>query len=123
MAIQVYFRRSNYSTIEPVSGLAKQRHRLRAAALTGNSAMNASRHSRLASRIRRILVGSSLVADPTTLRQTDEVLAEEEGLRRVCVETLIAAWVRSTPETLRSDLPRQMEGFGLDPGEYRHLLE
>ena len=27
-----------------------------------------------------------------------------------------------TPETLRADLPRQMERFGLDPDEYQHLL-
>jgi hypothetical protein len=31
--------------------------------------------------------------------------------------------VRSTPETLRADLPRQMERYGLDPEEYRSLLE
>ena len=51
-----------------------------------------------------------------------EALAEEDGKNRVGVETVIAAWVRSTPETLRGDLPRQMERFGLDPEEYRHLL-
>ena len=56
------------------------------------------------------------------LRQASESLAEEEGKTRVNVETLIAAWVRSTPQTLRSDLPRQMEGLGLDPGEYEWLL-
>jgi hypothetical protein len=57
------------------------------------------------------------------LRGTAEVLAEDEGKNRVGVETVIAAWVRSTPEALRPDLPRQMERFGLDPEEYRHLLE
>lgn len=57
------------------------------------------------------------------LRQLAESLAEEEGKRRVGVETVIAAWVRSTPETLREDLPRQMERFGLDPEEYRHWLD
>jgi hypothetical protein len=41
----------------------------------------------------------------------------------VGVETVIAAWVASTPEAVRSDLPRQMERFGLDPAEYAHLLE
>jgi hypothetical protein len=56
------------------------------------------------------------------LRQLSEALAEEEGKNRVGVETVITAWVRSTPEALRSDLPRQMERFGLDPGEYAHLL-
>ncbi|GEM_PF-1227167 len=57
------------------------------------------------------------------LRGAAEALAEEEGKLRVGVETVIAAWVRQTPETLRADLPRQMERFGLDPDEYRHLLE
>jgi predicted aldo/keto reductase-like oxidoreductase len=51
-----------------------------------------------------------------------EAMAEEEGRNRVGVETVIAAWVRRTPETLRADLPRQMERFGLDPDEYQHLL-
>jgi hypothetical protein len=59
----------------------------------------------------------------TQLRGLSEALAEEDGKNRVGVETVIAAWVRSTPETLRSELPRQMERFGLDPDEYRYLLE
>jgi hypothetical protein len=57
------------------------------------------------------------------IRGLAEALAEEDGKNRVGVETVIAAWVRLTPETLRADLPRQMERFGLDPDEYRHLLE
>ncbi|HLK46891.1 MAG TPA: hypothetical protein VKT49_02085 [Bryobacteraceae bacterium] len=57
------------------------------------------------------------------LRATAESLAEGEGKRRVGVETVIAAWVQNTPEALRPDLPRLMERFGLDPEEYRHLLE
>jgi hypothetical protein len=57
------------------------------------------------------------------LRSLAEAMAEEDGKNRVGVETVITAWVRSTPETLRSDLPRQMERFGLDPGEYEHLLD
>jgi short-subunit dehydrogenase len=56
------------------------------------------------------------------LRGMAEALAEEDGKNRVGVETVIAAWVRSTPETLRADLPRQMERFGLDPEEYQDLL-
>jgi hypothetical protein len=52
-----------------------------------------------------------------------EALAEADGKNRVGVETVIAAWVEATPETLRPDLPRLMERFGLDPEEYRHLLE
>ena len=61
-------------------------------------------------------------ATETELRQRAEALAEEDGRNRVGVETVIIAWVRSTPETLREDLPRQMERFGLDPDEYQHLL-
>lgn len=56
------------------------------------------------------------------LRSFSESMAEDEGKNRVGVETVIAAWVQSTPETLRSDLPRQMERFGLNPDEYQHLL-
>jgi len=56
------------------------------------------------------------------LRATAESMAEEDGISRVGVQTVIAAWVQLTPETLRSDLPRQMERFGLDPEEYGHLL-
>jgi hypothetical protein len=59
----------------------------------------------------------------TRLRQTAEAVAEEESKSRVGVETLISAWVQCTPETIRPDLPRQMERFGLDPEEYRHLLQ
>ncbi len=57
------------------------------------------------------------------LRESAEALAEAEGKRRVGVETVIEAWVKNTPESIRPDLPRQMERFGLDPDEYRHLLE
>jgi hypothetical protein len=56
------------------------------------------------------------------LRSLSEALAAEDGKNRVGVETVITAWVRNTPEALRSDLPRQMERFGLDPEEYAHLL-
>ena len=59
----------------------------------------------------------------TQIRGTAEAMAEEEGKNRVGVETVIAAWVRLTPESLKPDLPRQMERYGLDPGDYRHLLE
>ena len=61
-------------------------------------------------------------ATESQLRGVAEAMAEDEGKNRVGVETVIAAWVRNTPETLRADLPRQMERFGLDPDEYRHLL-
>ena len=57
------------------------------------------------------------------LRGLAETLAENDGRNRVGVETVISAWVQSTPETLRPDLPRLMEKFGLDADEYRHLLE
>src|ERR1017187_1673453 len=62
-------------------------------------------------------------ATEAQIRGTAEALAEAESKSRVGVETVIAAWVRSTPETLRPDLPRLMEKFGLDADEYRHLLE
>jgi hypothetical protein len=52
------------------------------------------------------------------LRGLAESLAENDGKNRVGVETVIAAWVQSTPEALREDLPRQLERFGLDPDEY-----
>jgi len=57
------------------------------------------------------------------IRGTAEAMAEDDGKQRVGVETVIAAWVRLTPESLKADLPRQMERFGLDPEEYRHILE
>jgi hypothetical protein len=57
------------------------------------------------------------------LRSTAHAIAEDEGKQRVNVEIVIAAWVRNTPEALRPDLPRQMERFGLDPEDYRFLLE
>ena len=61
-------------------------------------------------------------ATETELRGLSEAMAEEDGKNRVGVETVIAAWVRSTPEALRADLPRQMERFGLDADEYKHLM-
>jgi hypothetical protein len=62
-------------------------------------------------------------ATETQLRGTAEGIAEGEDKRRVGVETVIAAWVRITPEALRADLPRLMDKFGLDADEYRHLWE
>jgi hypothetical protein len=56
------------------------------------------------------------------LKSHAEGIAGDEGKSRVGVETVIRAWVETTPETLRADLPRQMERFGLDPDEYQHLL-
>jgi len=61
-------------------------------------------------------------ATEAELRGRAEAMAEEDGKNRVGVETVIAAWVRNTPEALRADLPRQMERFGLDADEYKHLL-
>ncbi len=57
------------------------------------------------------------------LRETAELLAAEDARTRVGVETVIAAWIRITPEPLRPDLPRQLESLGLDPDEYAPLLE
>jgi hypothetical protein len=62
-------------------------------------------------------------AAETRLRGVAEEIADDEGKQRVGVETVIIAWVRTTPEALRPDLPRLMEKFGLDPDQYRHLLE
>jgi hypothetical protein len=62
-------------------------------------------------------------ATEAQLRGAAEAMADADGKNRVGVETVIAVWVESTPETLRADLPRQMERFGLDPEEYRSLLE
>jgi short-subunit dehydrogenase len=62
-------------------------------------------------------------ATEAELRGTAEALAEEESKNRVGVETVIVAWVRTTPPTLRADIPRLMEKFGLDADEYRHLLD
>jgi response regulator of citrate/malate metabolism len=57
------------------------------------------------------------------IRATAEQMAADDGASRVGVETLIAAWVRTTPESLRPDLPRQMDRFGLDSEEYGKLLQ
>ncbi|HBY62850.1 MAG TPA: hypothetical protein DEH78_23755 [Solibacterales bacterium] len=56
------------------------------------------------------------------LTQAAERRAEEEGLNRVGVEVVIAAWVETTPAALRSDLARRMESLGLDSAAYAHLL-
>jgi hypothetical protein len=61
-------------------------------------------------------------ATEARLRGVAEGIADDEA-SSVGVETVIIAWVRSTPEALRPDLPRLMEKFGLDPDDYRHLLE
>lgn len=58
-----------------------------------------------------------------SLRSTAETLAEEEGKNRVGVQTVVEAWVKITPETLRTELPRELEQFGLDPAEYEYLFE
>ncbi|MBV9745185.1 MAG: DUF2621 family protein [Acidobacteriia bacterium] len=62
-------------------------------------------------------------ATEVKLRAMANGIAEDEGKQRVNVETVIAAWIGITPETLRADLSRQMERFGLDPEDYRALFE
>jgi hypothetical protein len=52
------------------------------------------------------------------IKQTAESLAEDEGLSRVGTNTVVHAWIESTPEALRSELPRQMERLGIDPAEF-----
>ena len=51
------------------------------------------------------------------LRAAAERLAEDEGKNRVGVETVIVAWIQTTPETLRPGLRQQMESMGLDPAD------
>lgn len=58
-----------------------------------------------------------------TMRGLAESIAQDEGINRVGVQSVIAAWIRNTPETVRADLPRQMEQLGLDPSDYESLLE
>jgi rRNA pseudouridine-1189 N-methylase Emg1 (Nep1/Mra1 family) len=58
-----------------------------------------------------------------TLRSTAESLAQDEGKDRVGVQTVVEAWIKITPETVRTDIPRQMERYGLDPTEYEYLFE
>jgi len=52
------------------------------------------------------------------IRQIAEGLAESDGRSRVGTNTVAQAWIEATPEALRSELPRQMERFGLDPAEF-----
>ena len=56
------------------------------------------------------------------VRQKAEGEAESQGRSRVSTNQLVEAWILSTPDALRSELPRQMERLGLDPGEFSHLL-
>jgi hypothetical protein len=56
------------------------------------------------------------------IRQAAEGYAEDNGLNRVGVQSVIAAFIQVTPETLRSELPRQLEALGLDESDYGHLL-
>jgi hypothetical protein len=61
-------------------------------------------------------------AAESRLKAQAEAIAEEDGKNRIGVETVIRAWVATTPASLREDLPRLMERFGLDPEEHQHLL-
>jgi hypothetical protein len=58
-----------------------------------------------------------------SFRAEAEALAESEGKLRVNTNTVVEAWIKVTPEALRSEIPRQMERMGLDPYEFGHLLE
>ena len=53
-----------------------------------------------------------------TVRETAESLAEGEGKSRVGTNTVVQAWIDSTPEALRGEMPRQMERLGIDPYEF-----
>ena len=39
------------------------------------------------------------------------------------MQTVIAAYIQTTAEPLRPELPRQPEALGLDPSDYEYLLE
>lgn len=56
------------------------------------------------------------------VRAQAETIAENEGKLRVNTNLVVEAWIKSTPEALRGELPRQMERLGLDPDEYSALL-
>jgi hypothetical protein len=56
------------------------------------------------------------------VRQLAESIADNEGRARINTNTVVEAWIGSTPEALRGELPRQMERLGLDPDEYASLL-
>jgi hypothetical protein len=56
------------------------------------------------------------------VRQLAEAEAEKEGRNRISTQQLVEAWIQSTPDALRGELPRQMERLGLDPDEFSHLL-
>jgi len=58
----------------------------------------------------------------TNLRQAAEAHAEQDGLSRVGVQSVIAGYVAITPETLRSELPRILDSLGLDESDYGHLI-
>jgi hypothetical protein len=56
------------------------------------------------------------------IRAMAEDAAESEGKSRVNTNTVVEAWIQSTPEALRTELPRQMERLGLDPHEFELQL-
>jgi hypothetical protein len=56
------------------------------------------------------------------VREQAESIAQAEGKLRINTNVVIEAWIKSTPEALRGELPRQMERLGLDPDEYSALL-
>jgi hypothetical protein len=56
------------------------------------------------------------------VRELAESIADGEGKSRVNTNVVVEAWIKSTPEALRGELPRQMERLGLDPDEYSALL-
>jgi hypothetical protein len=56
------------------------------------------------------------------IRLAAEAWAEDNGINRVGVQAVIAAYIRATPETLRSELPKQLEALGLDESDYGSLL-
>ena len=61
-------------------------------------------------------------ATESQIREAAEAHAADQGLTRVGVQTVIAAYIQTTPETLRPELPRQLQALGLDESDYGHLL-
>ena len=61
-------------------------------------------------------------ATEAQIREAAESHAAGQGVTRVGVQTVLAAYIETTPETLRSELPRQLQALGLDETDYEHLL-
>ena len=61
-------------------------------------------------------------AAESLIREAAEAHAADQGMTRVGVQTVIAAYIQTTPDVLRTELPRQLQALGLDESDYEHLL-